>query len=353
MTVMEYQQMMMKQQQQQQHPIFQQPHPHHQLQYQHQHPQQQQYSIPPVQYQQQPPQLQQLAKPQTQQQPSISFQLAQPPTQTKQPITTQSPILQPQQQLLTQQQLQIQQLQQQHANLSIGMLISLHKMQNKGTNASSKDHSKAFYPYSSLDLIQQAKNIEKIQQSRATSDQLDEVDECIDFFNHFAKLNPDDIRDTIAQKYANPDKRISLSKSQQQKLSAGGNNSAGQSKLKFLNEQYDMNRAPSAVESGGSAGGFGGSNFKQKMMNEMGLSEEGANAYSARGTERRGLGIQQQMQSSGGGGGSDQFDSFRTQRSKRYHVAAEERQRGIKEEQLCYICQQPGHIAKDCKFGIN
>ena len=51
-------------------------------------------------------------------------------------------------------------------------------------------------------------------------------------------------------------------------------------------------------------------------MSEMGISEEGFVVNKA--SERRGLGA-------AGGSGSDMFDSFRTQRSRKYHVAAEER----------------------------
>jgi len=81
------------------------------------------------------------------------------------------------------------------------------------------------------------------------------------------------------------------------------------------------------------------------MLSEMGINDEGFSA--ARGTERRGLGA---MRS-----GGDMFDQFRNSRSKRYHVAAEERSKGAGREdtQLCYICQKPGHFAKDCKYGIN
>ena len=62
------------------------------------------------------------------------------------------------------------------------------------------------------------------------------------------------------------------------------------------------------------------------MLNEMGLTEEGF-AAGSRGTERRGLGAGEM-----GSGGADAFDSYRNQKSKRYHVAAEERQRGLKDD---------------------
>jgi hypothetical protein len=78
-------------------------------------------------------------------------------------------------------------------------------------------------------------------------------------------------------------------------------------------------------------GGFN----KKAMLSEMGISEEGHTSGALRGTERRGLGA---VHSSGGG--TDMFDTFRNSRSKRYHVAAEERSKGIgrEESQLCYIC---------------
>lgn len=60
----------------------------------------------------------------------------------------------------------------------------------------------------------------------------------------------------------------------------------------------------------------------------MGINEEGA-TFGSRYGERRGLGAM---------GGGDVFEMYRTQRSSRYHVAAEERSKGIREEELCYIC---------------
>lgn len=75
----------------------------------------------------------------------------------------------------------------------------------------------------------------------------------------------------------------------------------------------------------------------------MGVSEEGM-AMGSRQSERRGLGAF---------GGGDSFESYRQNRSQRYHVAAEARSKGGKDEELCYVCHKPGHIAKDCKYGIN
>jgi hypothetical protein len=81
----------------------------------------------------------------------------------------------------------------------------------------------------------------------------------------------------------------------------------------------------------------------------MGISQDGGFAAGERGgSQRKGLGASSQ---------GNMFDQFRTNRSKRYHVAAEERSKGIIKggpgDDLCYICNQPGHIAKDCKYGIN
>ncbi|CDW81670.1 zinc knuckle family protein [Stylonychia lemnae] len=172
-------------------------------------------------------------------------------------------------------------------------------------------------------------------QSRATSEQLDIVDDCVEFFSTFNKLNQSEVRDVITQKYQNPDKKVSLPKAQAA--------SRDEHKLKFLSEDQQIHHVPNNQTSSHQVDYK--SKQKQLMMNEIGVSEEG---FMNRPTERRGLGA-----SGPSGGGGDLFDSFRNQRSKRYHVAAEERQRGVKEEQLCYICQQPGHFAKDCKFGID
>ena len=76
-------------------------------------------------------------------------------------------------------------------------------------------------------------------------------------------------------------------------------------------------------------------------------------------------------------GQGDLYDTFRTSRSIKYHVAAETRQKVIAHEQLkeqglvkrgppaqrhpefddaepkCFICQKGGHFAKDCRYGIS
>lgn len=89
------------------------------------------------------------------------------------------------------------------------------------------------------------------------------------------------------------------------------------------------------------------STYKKAMLTEMGVGEDGQIASSSSG--RRGIGAASNSNP------SSTFDQFRNQRSKKYHVAAEERSKNYKDEQvqLCYICQKPGHIAKDCKFGIS
>ena len=78
------------------------------------------------------------------------------------------------------------------------------------------------------------------------------------------------------------------------------------------------------------------------MLMEMGISEEGQALGARTGQERKGLGMS----------GSDMFSQYRTNKSQRYHVAAEERQRG-KEDERCNICSKSGHFAKDCKYGIS
>jgi hypothetical protein len=55
----------------------------------------------------------------------------------------------------------------------------------------------------------------------------------------------------------------------------------------------------------------------------MNISEEGATRLIS---ERRGLGAASSI------GAADMFDNFRNNKSKRYHVAAEERSKGITRE---------------------
>lgn len=47
--------------------------------------------------------------------------------------------------------------------------------------------------------------MEKIKQAKATSDQLDSVDDCLDFFLAFEKIDQEVARSIIAQKYAPKD----------------------------------------------------------------------------------------------------------------------------------------------------
>jgi hypothetical protein len=45
-------------------------------------------------------------------------------------------------------------------------------------------------------------------------------------------------------------------------------------------------------------------------------------------------------------------DSYRMKMSLKYQQNNEDRSRGHNEPQKCYICRVPGHIAKDCKYGL-
>ena len=46
------------------------------------------------------------------------------------------------------------------------------------------------------------------------------------------------------------------------------------------------------------------------------------------------------------------MNQFRMSMSKKYQQYNEDRAKGLIEEQRCYICQTPGHKAKDCKYGL-
>jgi len=89
----------------------------------------------------------------------------------------------------------------------------------------------------------------------------------------------------------------------------------------------------------------GTAEYQQELINsEMGVRSDGRSITGLpSGEERRGLGVQSQ----------DIYSQFRKQRSQTYHVSAEERAATRDLPELCYVCRMPGHIAKDCKFGLN
>lgn len=49
----------------------------------------------------------------------------------------------------------------------------------------------------------------------------------------------------------------------------------------------------------------------------------------------------------------DLYAKYRRQKSFQYHITAEERAQNKEPDDLCFACQQPGHLARDCKYGIS
>lgn len=68
--------------------------------------------------------------------------------------------------------------------------------------------------------------------------------------------------------------------------------------------------------------------------------------------DRLGLGM---LPSTTEKGQDDVFESFRRQRANKYHEfialnQAARRESGPENKLTCYVCQKPGHIARDCKY---
>lgn len=79
------------------------------------------------------------------------------------------------------------------------------------------------------------------------------------------------------------------------------------------------------------------------MNDEMGIKADGSLARPS----TAGLGGNQEN-------AAQVFSAFRMARSKNYHASAEERQISKdKTSDVCYKCTRPGHIAKECKFGMS
>ena len=82
-------------------------------------------------------------------------------------------------------------------------------------------------------------------------------------------------------------------------------------------------------------------------MKEMGLLQDG-----------RAIGSIGNMISDKSGIGSLNKDDvldvtqFRMNMSMKFQQASEDRARGISDSLRCYICQNIGHLAKDCKYGL-
>ena len=71
---------------------------------------------------------------------------------------------------------------------------------------------------------------------------------------------------------------------------------------------------------------------------ETGTREDGQ--FAALADEKRGIGARRE---------SDIYDSYRKKSSHQYKVAAEKRARGEETRGIiCYVCKEPGHIAREC-----
>lgn len=83
------------------------------------------------------------------------------------------------------------------------------------------------------------------------------------------------------------------------------------------------------------------------MMTEMGLLSDGRAIGSVgnMASDKGGVGVQNK---------EDVLDinQFRTNLTLKYHQTNEDRAKGMVDAPRCYICQAPGHMAKDCKYGL-
>lgn len=90
-------------------------------------------------------------------------------------------------------------------SLSIGQIITLHKLQNKSLtaqfNTNNKDPSRVFAPYQALNLHTHQRNLENIKYTKPSSDVLDAVDNLIDELNDYLDKDTKERQNIAEDKY--------------------------------------------------------------------------------------------------------------------------------------------------------